>query len=178
MHVAVLPRAKPEQHHMQIVLASSANQLVHDAKVEAACLSLDLLPIDGSFDGVGMQGCHRFPYLRQLRRPGAGVVDLPSKNQIRFAFNEKRPPAVLLDQARSLCGKSVRHRDAGEEQETHREQQSQANWSRQRLCRFVHKWPDMISPGKRPATVLKSPKWERRNYASRDNRPGIEGRPS
>ena len=96
------------------MLASAVHDSVDVAEVEFAGLRLELLPIDGSLDGVGMQCGHGLPHLRQFARPGAGVVNLAAENEKGLAINQQGVTTVLLHESRRFGGE--RGKEGGREE--------------------------------------------------------------
>ena len=66
---------------MELMGASALDDLVYVRVIEVSLSGFKLLPVDGSFHGIGMQGSHRLPDLRQFGWPAAGIVNLAAQNQ-------------------------------------------------------------------------------------------------
>ena len=89
MHVAVFPRAEPQENDSQVVGARPGDDGVEIAEIEFAGLRFQLLPINGRGNGVGVQRFHGVPHLRQLAGPCAGVVNLSAQYKKRFAIDKQ-----------------------------------------------------------------------------------------
>ena len=63
--LAVLPGAEPEQDEVEVVLARLRDQQVHVGEVECALGGLDLLPVDGGLDSIGVHGFGCAPRYRE-----------------------------------------------------------------------------------------------------------------
>ncbi len=96
MVLAVLPCAEPEQDEVEVVLARLRDQQVHVGEVEGALGGLDLLPVDGGLDGIGVHGFGGAPRTGKGRGPCAGVVDLAAEDEERLAVDDEGEAAILL----------------------------------------------------------------------------------
>src|SRR5712691_5141156 len=83
---------------MELVITSLFQQFVNDGKIKFSRLRFHLLPVDRPFHGVGMHVFEQGPYLRQRRRPGAGIVDLSAENQVRAPIHQQSIAPVSLDE--------------------------------------------------------------------------------
>ena len=117
VHVAVFPGAEPQQDDMQVVIACAIHDGVNVGEVEFAGLWLELFPINGSLDGVGVQRSHRLPNLRQFAGPGAGVVNLTTENEERLAVNQQSVATILLHEPRRFGSERVGERSRKENDE-------------------------------------------------------------
>lgn len=115
VHLAVLPCAKPEENEAQVMLACAVDEGVYVGEVEVALRGLELFPVDGGFEGVGMQVGHGLKDLRQLAWPCARIVDLAAEHEEGFAIDEEGVAAVLVDDLRRLLGVNCREGEAGGE---------------------------------------------------------------
>jgi hypothetical protein len=104
MHVAVLPGSEPKQNEAQFVGAGTFDDGVHIVKIELSWLRLDLLPLDWSLDGIGVQGSHRFPDLREFAGPAAGVVDLSTEDEVWPAIHHQSITGILFDEPGTIRG--------------------------------------------------------------------------
>ena len=92
---AVLPGGKPQEHQTHLVLPRLLQQDIHQREIELPGLGLDLFPIDGDFERVGVEESDSLPDPRQHGRPRAGVVTLCSQHQKWLAVHDQGVPAVL-----------------------------------------------------------------------------------
>ena len=97
MGAAVLPGGEPEGHPADLVLAAFLEEGIDDGEIVLALDGLDLLPIDGHFNGVGVHGFDGGPHAGHHARPGAGVVGLAAEHEEGRAIDEEGVAAVLGD---------------------------------------------------------------------------------
>jgi hypothetical protein len=117
VHGTVFPGAEPKKYEMEMVFPCALDERVDIGEIEFALLRLELFPIDGSFDGVGVEGGQAVPNLRQFGRPGGRIVDLPSEDEKGLAVDEEGPATVFLDEpGRFGGGEKGRGKKGGEKQ--------------------------------------------------------------
>ena len=68
---AVLPGGEPEEDEPCIVGSGLLEQGIDKREIELVLLRLDLLPIDGYFQGIGMEVIYGLPEVWEHGRPGA-----------------------------------------------------------------------------------------------------------
>ena len=102
VHPAVLPGAKPEQHHIGVMGAGLLHKFVDIREIELPRLRFHLLPIDRRFYGVRMHCLNRWPDFGQRRWPPARIVDLRPENQEWFAVHQECETPILLDEFRHV----------------------------------------------------------------------------
>ena len=82
--------------------ARAFDELIHIDEIKLPFGALDLLPVNGGFNGVSVESGHGIPYLRKFAGPGAGVVNLSAENEERLAVHQKCESAIFLDQLGSI----------------------------------------------------------------------------
>ena len=115
MHVPVLPGAEPKEDEAQIVGAGSLYQGIDIREVELARLGFELFPVDRRFESIGVQRGHRFPHLRKLAGPGAGVMNLSSEDEVGTPVDEQGMASGFVDQTRRFGGEKGLDRTESEE---------------------------------------------------------------
>ena len=98
VRAAVFPCGEPQQDQPHLALPRLLDDQVDDRRVVLSRLGLELFPVDGDLERVGVQIVDGGPDLRQQDRPGAGVVALRPEDQEGRAVHEQGETAVLLDE--------------------------------------------------------------------------------
>ena len=99
MLTAVFPRAKPKQNQVNAMRAGLRENTVDLRVVELTLPGLELLPIDGNLQCIGVQVFNGGPHFWKCRRPVAGVVGLRAKHQKGRTVDHQGIASILLNNA-------------------------------------------------------------------------------
>ena len=99
MLTAVLPCAKPKQNKVNATCAGLRKNTVDLRVVELTLLGLELLPVNGNLQCIGVQVFNRRPHFWKRCRPVAGVVGLRAKHQKGRTVDHQSIASVLLNDA-------------------------------------------------------------------------------